>query len=367
MCLSKAASGIGYDVSMSLAKLEIVQFRNIKSASLEFDRRINLIAGNNASGKTSLLEAIYLIGRGRSFRSRQFSDLITRGKESLSVRARIEYGGATLPVTVAVRGSHKEIKLNGRPLESRAELLQAFPLQLIRPEFFDLLEGSPKARRQFLDWGIFYSAAQYLPTWRRYQRALAQRNSLLKSGAGDTLPFWTQELVNCGKIISQYRTQYLAELQQELCLCAQQLALGEPLLLRYIQGWAAAKSLETALSDDLARDQKYGFTHSGPHRDDFMVYFGEQPVRNFFSRGQMKLLISALALAQARLLKTPGVIMVDDLGAELDPKNQALLLDLFVNLAGQFFITTTNLQSLDGWFQGAGRVFHIDRGVISSA
>ncbi len=352
---------------MPLVRLDIHALRNINSATLQTDPGINLILGPNASGKTSLLEAIYLLGRGQSFRTTRLVEITKKDAGEMIVSGHVSLNGRTIPIGLGINQGEKQIRLDGRPIQSRADLLQTFPLQLIHPEFYDLLEGSPKSRRQFLDWGVYYSEPDYLPTWRQYQRALNQRNALLKSGDQSTLPFWTQELVKYGKILSQHRMNYLTSLQDPFAIMARQLGMEGVFELKYLQGWPQGKDLETALDNDLQRDQKYGFTHSGPHRDDFTIIWQKQPIRNFFSRGQMKLIVNTLVIAQANLTQTPCCLLMDDFGSELDQENQALLTNLLVNLKEQIFITATHSTTLNSIIKYAGQVFHIAEGAIHSA
>ncbi len=364
---SRSFPWLGYHNPMPLVRLDIHTFRNINSATLQIDPGINLILGPNASGKTSLLEAIYMLGRGRSFRTARLVEVVNKDGRETIVSGHVSLNGRTIPIGLSINQGEKHIRLDGRPIQSRADLLQTFPLQLIHPELYDLLEGSPKSRRQFLDWGVYYSEPDYLATWRQYQRVLNQRNALLKSGNQSTLPFWTQELVKYGKILCQHRIHYLTALQDPFAIMARQLGMEGAFELKYLQGWPQGKDLETALDDDLQRDQKYGFTHSGPHRDDFTVIWQKQPIKNFFSRGQMKLIVNTLAIVQANLIQTPCCLLIDDLTSELDQENQALLANLLVNLKAQIFITTTHLTALASIAKHAGQVFHIAEGAIHSA
>ncbi len=352
---------------MPLVRLAIHSFRNIRLAAIKTDPGINLILGPNASGKTSLLEAIFILGRGQSFRSSRLAEVVNKDAKDMIVSGHISLNGRTIPVGMGFHQGQKQIRLAGRTLQSRAELLQIFPLQLLQPDLYDLLEGGPKARRQFLDWGVFYAQPEYLSLWRSYQRALGQRNALLKSGNRSTLPFWTQELAKYGKILSQHRFDYLTVLQEPLTMMARQLGFEGGFELKYLQGWPQGKDLESALEDDLQRDQKYGFTHSGPHRDDFTITWQGQPVKNFFSRGQMKLIVSTLAIVQASLIPIPCCLLIDDFTSELDQENQALLANLLVNLKEQIFITATHLTALDSIAKHAGQVFHISEGAIQGA
>lgn len=348
---------------MVLLCLDIHQLRNLHNASLQFDPRINLILGPNASGKTSVLEAIYLLGRACSFRTAQVMDLITQGRDRLMVAGRVLSEGREVSVGIGFQGNQRQIRLDGRTVDARTELLQVLPIQFIDPTLHTLLEDAPRSRRRFLDWGVVYAEPEYLPAWRRYRRALEQRNAVLRVGNRRAAMLWGQELVKYGKIIEVCRRRYLESLQIEFSQLSAQLGLGQEVELRYLPGWAGGKDLETALADDLERDVRHRCTQSGPHRDDFMAYVAGRPVRHLFSRGQMKLLTYALALVQIRMLERPGCLLIDDLASELDLENQALLTELIVHVKFQVFITAT--RPLDSArFACLGRRFQVERGVI---
>ncbi|GAB4355078.1 MAG: DNA replication/repair protein RecF [Methylohalobius crimeensis] len=350
---------------MSLLRLDIHQLRNLQASSLRTDPHINLIVGPNASGKTSLLEAIYLLGRGRSFRTPRSADLIAHGADRFSVAGRIFREEREISLGVGFAEGERRLKLDGRIVDARAELLHALPVQFIDPTLHTLLGDAPKARRQFLDWGTFYAETDYLPAWRRYRRALEQRNAVLKSGRREAAILWGRELVKYGKIIEICRRRYVEALQIRFKQVAEQAELGTELELRYLPGWAGGKSLEAALHDDLDRDIRHGCTHSGPHRDDFTLYDAGRPVRRRLSRGQMKLLTCVLALVQTCLPARPVCLLIDDLASELDLENQALLTDLIVHFNIQIFITATHPEALPRLGPRAGRTFRLERGVIT--
>lgn len=350
---------------MSLLHLDIRQLRNLRHVSLHFDPRINLIIGPNASGKTSLLEAIHLLGRGCSFRTARGSDLISHGNDHLTIAGKVFSEGREVSVGIGFHSNQRQIRLDGRTVQSRTELIRMLPTQFIDPTFHTLLENAPRARRKFLDWGVFYAEPDYLTAWRSYQRALAQRNAGLRARNLGAAKLWGRELVKYGKIIEVCRSRYLGRLQVEFCRICGQLGIGQEVELRYLPGRASGKDIETALADDLERDVCHGCTQSGPHRDDFMVYFAGRPVRHLFSRGQMKLLAYALALVQIRLLERSGCLLIDDLTSELDFENQALLTELLVHTQFQIFITATRPLDLTSLVSYAGRTFQVDRGVIN--
>lgn len=357
---------------MSLVKLDVLNVRNIESAHIEPSPRLNFILGPNGSGKTSLLESIHILGRARSFRSTQAGQVIRFQQEDLTVAGRVGQGEGLAPIPVGVRlGRRKrEIALAGQKARSSAELVRAFPVSLIQPASSGLLEGAPKTRRQFLDWGAFHLDPAFLEQWRGYARALEQRNALLRSGTVRGVEIWNHELSRYGTIVALARAAY-AERLSPYFLAAAGHFLGEmPLDLRLSPGWDMAKPLEDALREETSLDLREGHTRAGPHKADFSVLAGGRSAKHYFSRGQAKLLVFALLLAQAHLLEESldarGCVLIDDLASELDPANRARLLDFLRLRKTQFFITATDPQSLAAGGADAA-MFHVEHGRVTQA
>lgn len=349
---------------MSLISLDILRLRNLYSVSLEPDPHLNLIVGSNASGKTSLLEAIYLLGRAQSFRTAANVRLISDGESRCIVAGRIKAEGFEHRIGISIAAGQRQIRIDGRGVKSRAELLRLVPIRIVDPSLYRLLEEAPRLRRRFLDWGVFYGDSDFLPAWRHYHRALQQRNAALKAVDREGAELWGREVAKYGKIVSQSRQRYLQVFGAQLGILGRQLGLGTEMDVRYLPGWNAEKALEAVLVDDLQRDLRYGCTHSGPHRDDFCILIDGHGVRHRFSRGQMKLLVHALVVAQGQLLGRPAVLLIDDLASELDLENQALLRELLVQTQEQIFITATQPEALAGFGSWRHRMFHVEQGRV---
>lgn len=355
---------------MSLAKLEVCNVRNIKAASLQPSPNINLIIGDNASGKSSLLEAIFLLSRARSFRSSHIKQVINFESDHLTVAGRCTQGtGQVVNIGVKLDARRKEIKLAGRKLYSSSELAYAFPVQIIHPASYMLLEGEPRHRRGFLDWGMFHVEHSFLQSWKKYKRALDQRNAMLRGQSELTFNVWDRELAQYGQIINHQRETYIHLLQSVLAPVAKRFLDFASIELLYSAGWDMDKNLAVALKDDLQKDRKYGYTHSGPHRGDFALKVDNHPAKQFASRGQIKLLVLALNLAQASLMKkfnsNPVCILIDDLASELDPTKQRLLANFLMDLDAQLFITATDRQKLADFKHSEMQVFHVKHGSIA--
>ena len=351
---------------MPLSWFRAEQFRCLASVELELDPGANVFVGPNASGKISLLEAAFFLGRGRSFRSRRLDALIRHGEEAFVLAGRSSGGVAPVMLGVRARRHGTEFHVGGAAASGVAMLAEQFPAQVIDPEIHKLLEEGPGRRRRFLDWGVFHVEPAFLATWRRYHLALKQRNAALKQGREDRdLAAWEQALAASGEELVRQRERYLARLREPLCAIGGAL-LGSPIALIHSRGWDEKWSLQEALEADRGRDRRYRATQSGPHRGDATVEVGGRAAKDRVSRGQQKLVAAGLMLAQLQIQEQerPGhsALLLDDPAAELDPENLARLMAVVRTLPAQLWVT-----SLRGDIPGLpqrGRMFHVEQGTI---
>jgi DNA replication and repair protein RecF len=352
---------------MTLLSLEVRDFRCIELAQLEFDSRCTLIAGANGSGKTSVLEAIYVLSCGHSFRTSRLELLIRQGAEEFLTLGRIQRKERR--IALGVRGSRDktEAHIAGRRAQGFAELAATLPSQVIDPEVHRLLEDGPKARRRFIDWGVFHVEPQFIEVWRRYQKALRQRNAALKSKlARATVEVWDSELASSGEIVAEKRQRYLNGVQGIIAKIAE-LLLELPVRVEHKQGWSQNMTLEQSLADAWARDQRYGLTTVGPHRADLGVFVDGAPARERISRGQQKLLAAAMMLAQLLYGVEVGAeqacLLLDDPAAELDVDNLEKLLIEVAKVPAQLIVTSLDFRTVDRYLGGS--MFHVKHGQLS--
>jgi DNA replication and repair protein RecF len=354
---------------MSLDSLGIEGFRCIEKAELSLHGRCNLISGENASGKTSLLEAIFVLGRGRSFRTARPEVLIQTGAAVLQLTGRIARDGVPRPLGLRLSKDGIEARYAGRPIGGLAELATILPVQAIDPEVHRLIEGGPQERRRFLDWGVFHVEPGFVEQWRRYQRALRQRNAALKSGAVPAVVrAWDPELIDAGLQVATSRARYLGALASHVSASAERL-LGGRLQVSLHQGWSAERSLEECIESSWTRDRERGLTHSGPHRADLGIRFEDVPARDRVSRGQQKLAAAALLLGQLRcdaeLGSSVAALLVDDPAAELDAGNLERLLQEVVSLPAQLFLTALDPSNPVLATLPDGHRFHVEHGSVT--
>jgi DNA replication and repair protein RecF len=354
---------------MTLLKLDVYSVRNIQSASILPSPAINLITGANASGKSSLLEAIFILGRARSFRTSHIKQTISFDQPQLIVSAqKRQFNGSESNIGIQIDGKQCEIRVDQNNCQ-KADLAYALPVQLIHPKSYRLLDSGPQIRREFLDWGIFNHNRHFLPNWRKFSKALQQRNALLKTRQTKQIPAWDKELIEYGFIVNDFRRDYILALQPVFLEMAGYFLDTTQIDLRFVSGWDEERTLESILKLELDKDLRYGFTHSGPHRADFQVFHNKKSAKDYLSRGQQKLLVLALVLSQVSLLNQEGqndcCILIDDLTAELDTENRSKLLKYLLQLGCQIFVTGTELADFgDLSALNNYKVFHVEHGCI---
>jgi len=348
---------------MSLGELRIENLRCIESAALEFSSELNLVSGENGAGKTSILEAIFLLGRGRSFRTRTTERLIRHGQDALTVFGRTQ----DLPPTAAGIEVAKEgtrARINGENVQTLLQLSGVLPVQAIDPDIHKLIEHGPERRRRWLDWLVFHVEPTFAAQWTRYQRALKQRNAALKAGMPDVTN-WDVVLVEAGEAISKAResalrrlTPYLERLFAAFSGLAVQIGLQA--------GWSADRTLQEQLRANLERDRERGLTHSGPHRADVDLRIKGRVAREVLSRGQQKLTAVAMIVSQLQLLRAElgvqATLLLDDPAAELDAKNLRRLFDELRSLECQMIATSLTPET--ALFQAPKATFHVEQGRV---
>lgn len=358
-----------------IEQLAVENVRNLKQTELKPHPGINLITGANGAGKTSLLESIYILGRGRSFRSRRSSDWITRGESVARVvaKTRVQQSGKNTTTLGLERDrSAWQARINGKPVTSFGTLSRHLPLVMFEPNAHELISGAPEQRRTYLDWGVFHVEPDYVTHWRRYQRALKQRNAALREHASrSVIQSLTPAIVSTAEKLDQVRHRFIICLQQEFANLYQQLQPDLPeVQMTYQRGWDTEQALSEQLSNELTRDRETGFTRYGPHRADIALQNQGRQLRGWLSRGQQKLLALLMLLAQQAAWKninngelnlTP-IILLDDLYSELDSAHIQKVLGLLEKTGAQTWITTTAQQSS---VDQIARVFHVEHGQVS--
>jgi len=349
---------------VNLAELRLEHVRCLSRAELTLHPRLNLITGANGAGKTSLLEAVYLLGRGRSFRTRHTEQLIQGGTEGLWVAAGLVAGAAVRMDLQCHKRDGVVARIDGRPVTSFAELSEVLPVQVIEPGIHRLIEEGP-ARRRWLDWAVFHVEPGFVGQWQGYMRSLRQRNAALRgAGEGDPLP-WEVQLAGLGEALTAARARVLEAVQPYLQEMLDALDAA-PATWGFEPGWPSAVPLGTQLARQRERDRQRGYTGPGPHRFDVAIRMGGRPAREVISRGQQKVLGAAMTVALAHYLARaagrPPTLLLDDPAAELDAAHTERLMSAVLALGSQCVVTVLKPESLPAAMPD--RVFHVEHGGV---
>jgi len=351
---------------MSLSEIIVSNLRCIEHAELQLPVGLTLIHGGNGSGKTSLLEAMFILGRGRSFRTRNTERLIQRGQTQMRVTGQVQRESHDgVRIGFEVTRASTTARVAGRTAESLAELSEAFAVQVIEPGVHRLVEEGGYRRRRWLDWAVFHVEPQFVDLWLRYSRVLKQRNAALKTQDGTVTVVWDADLARLGEAITAAR-QRLIERLEPYWRAAVMMLSGLEVELHYLRGWGLEHTLAEALVASRATDDLRRQTHVGPHRADVAVRLHGRPARDVLSRGQQKLVAVAMTVAQLRLLQevrqmTP-TLLLDDPAAELDGERLQCFIDEVASLRCQLVVTS--LHSGSRLFGTPESTFHMDAGRV---
>ena len=352
---------------MGLQQFRTDAFRCLSDVEIKPDPKLNLVTGRNASGKTSLLESIYYLGRGRSFRASGNRELIASDQSGFSLFGQVKNQSGTHKIGAQVGAGQRNLRIDGDN-GTAADLARILPVQVIDPEIHQLVQGGPELRRKFLDWGVFHVKHAYLESWRKYHQALKQRNACLRSGAADSeVRLWDVPLVEHGEAVGQIRQEFLDQF-----LPIYSSIIGEFLsfdvICSYKRGWSAGEGLEQAVGQSFSRDRALSATQVGPHRADLTLQVDTRRARHRVSRGQQKMMAAALLIAQTRFVAVHSaaelVLLVDDPAAELDRDNRNRLFGMLQQMPAQMFVTALEPEDLP-WADQA-QMFHVEHGEVTS-
>lgn len=363
---------------MRLKELNIVNFKNIGEATLAFTAGFNCFVGKNGVGKTNILDAIYHLSMCKSYFNLSDTQNIRHNEPFFVVQGKYERDGDEIEVYCGVkRGFKKTFKKNQKAYDKLSEHIGLLPLVMISPEDVILIDGGSEERRKLMDGIISQCDRNYLHHLIRYNKALQQRNSLLRTFSGkciesEMVEIWNEQLAESGRCIMQMRIRFLQEFKEVFQSYYERLSLGrEEVELEYKPA-VSGGDLLTALHDSLERDRYLGYTTTGVHRDDLVLNIGKYSVRKIGSQGQKKTFLIALKLAQyAWLNRMSGVkplLLLDDIFDKLDADRVGQIVSIVKEEQfGQVFITDTNREHMDDILrmqQVDYRLFTVDKGEI---
>ena len=332
----------------TIEKIHVLQFRNIENQYIKPNKDINLFVGDNAQGKTNLIEAIYFLGHNRSFKTKNLKDLIPFDKKSIKISAEVDGSRVVLERSK----SNNNASVNKQKINNNSKLTHLLPTQIISPDRGFIVGGAPKLKRSYLDWGVFHMEPAILQTYKSFNRALKNINTLFSSGDSKQVDFWLFELATLSVEISSARTNYIERLCKKM---------ERPFLLKAIKPFSSNKTLSFLFSSGWTKeisclDQEaiYGFLKKninsfakvkhlnyGPHKAT-IDFFLDSQTEHHFSRGEQKSLSIMFWVAQVLILVEMGVIpvvLIDDVSSELDKQKIDLVLDCLLGLGVQVFLT----------------------------
>lgn len=351
---------------MSISQLSLTNFRGLKSTTLDFHPHINLITGDNGSGKTSLLESINVISQGCSFQTHRLKNCISHSNQQFLLFAKF----TNYKVGLSKSDSKLDIKIDGEVVKKRSLLVKKTPASIVNADSFDLITGSPALRRSFIDWCLFHVEHQYVEYFSLFKHSLKQRNSILKSRKDiKMVDYWDEYLIEASLAIQELRKKYTKVISSMLSNELSDL-LGEVNLdFEYEQGWPVDKDLKNSMKDSRSRDIKSGFTNCGIHRDNIKLTTNGLPVSQVLSRGQLKRLCMALQIVLLKIVKgdtnRPMILLVDDIASELDESSQKMAFKYLLEIGVQLFITNIDNAIPKPLRDKEFKMFHVEHGIIT--
>jgi len=361
---------------MSVEVVYLKNFRNLVEQKFCLHKELTFFIGDNGSGKSSILEALFFVGHGKSFRTTKTDSICHFDEHAFFVNVKNETG-SSIGITKNSNEAHFLIKKDGSRLSKLSELANDFAIQIITPESFKLFFGGAKERRKFLDLGVFHVEHSFSNTWKRFSKIHKQRNAVLKSRASVAdLEYWTNEFIRYSKEVNTYREEYASNLSQELSVWLEILLpeVSSGITLSFYQGWSNSKELSDVLLEQRERERHLGYSNAGAHKFDLRFFMDGKPIEIKLSRGQQKLFLIALTLAQMKLIERvkqlKAILLIDDFGAELDINSRIKLSEALNNLNCQIAITAIDTDAVNPLLSSTLEnnekysMFHVEHGEL---
>lgn len=366
---------------MSVDNFVTENFRNLVSAQIVLHPKFNFIIGQNGSGKSSLLEALFFLGHGKSFRTNRLEHIVSFSQDNFIVSAK-DANDNQLGLSKNISNQVTKLKLNGEITYKLSNLVEHFAVQIVTPESFKLFFGGPKERRKFIDLGMFHVKHDFSGLWRKFNQVLKQRNAGIKNKfSKEELEYWNNVFCESSLIVAQRRAEYVELLEKELNVMLGLLlpTFSNQVSIQYLQGWPKNRNLNECLQQAYDRELAQGFSTYGAHRFDVRFLYGKHSIEACLSRGQQKLFLLALTFAQAKLIekvkRLKPILLIDDIGAELDANSRTVLADTILQMNCQAVITAIDEEMIKPFIINFGsinnngeqqefKMFHVEHGKV---
>ena len=366
---------------MSVAKLITQNFRNLDGEVINFHPKLNFFVGDNGSGKSSLLEALFFLGHGKSFRTSKLDSLACHETKCFVVSVR-DSNDTQLGLSRDISSGLTNIKIDGQRYSRLSVLAKNIAIQIVTPESFKLFFGGPKERRRFIDLGMFHVKHDFSNQWKNFNRVLKQRNACIRLGdksksvTNDSmLSYWTEQFCQLSIEVSMLRSAYVSEIISELnsWLAILLPSINNRVTVQYLQGWPQKNTLIDVLNNNQEKETSFGYSLYGAHKFDVKFLLDKKAIETQLSRGQQKLFLLALTFAQAsfiaRVKLVKPILLIDDIGAELDTNSRTALSTAIDKLDCQVIITAIEPNVLHPFIGGCDdrkySMFHVKHGKVS--
>lgn len=337
----------------------------LSSSEIFPNRGMNLLAGKNGVGKTSFIEALFVLGRGQSFRHREIRPWIREGEKTARLFAESVDQRGEHRIGFEQSRSGRVIRIDGKDIDRRSDLVRALPLQLVTPSSHELIEKGPNVRRRFLDWGLFHVEHEFHRQSLVFKRLLSQRNAALKNH-DHSFTAWDKSLSDAIDRVEILRLGFLPiltdRINDELRI------LKQPYLIETAlrSNWDLKDGALPAITENRYGDQKRGFTRVGPHRSHIEIFVDKVPAERRLSRGQQKALVYAMIIGLSQIIAEKSseipMVLIDDLPAELDINNRIAVIDRLTKIGAQSFVS--GIEFDQEAISRAGKVFHVEHGSL---
>lgn len=354
---------------MSLSSIQIKNFRNLNVSHLDFSPHLNLFYGGNGAGKSAIIEALYFISHAKSFRVSEQNRLVHIDQNFFLIKGTMGFQLIKPFTLFKDKSSALEIIINDKKNFKKSELVSLLPLQLMTTESFQLVFGGSAKKRSFIDWGLFYQDKDFYSLWLDIKKIIKNRNFLLRKNTPyEQIKIWDQQLITFTNKLSLLRGEYFNELSVYFKKYITLFLPGCDLKLKFFRGWNDSLCYSEVLEKNIDKDYNLGFTNLGAHKASFSVLYQNVPIEKILSRGQIKLVVCALIVAQGDMLKKKAnkssMFLIDDFSSELDTEKTSLLFKLLSKMESQVFVTAINKSDFFENFSENLKMFHVEHGII---